>query len=58
MFYNDILSPLMNIRLLLSLFSAVGLPFLPPAISETQPDSLVFGFRCIDHYEPNEKRFK
>jgi len=37
------LSSLMDIRFLLS-YLAVGVPFLPPAISETQPDSLVFGF--------------
>lgn len=40
MFYNDILSPLMAIRFLLSLYSAVGSTFLPPATSETQPESL------------------
>ena len=33
----------MDIRFLLSLYLAVGLPFLPPAVSETQPDPLVFG---------------
>lgn len=38
MFYNDILPPLMAIRFLFHCMQQLA--FLPPAISETQPDSL------------------